>query len=163
VQGNLQRFLPLLLLVFLLLFVLPAILHKHKSHGLNAKELSQETIASMNLVVAGQKSFTAEHGRYTTHVADLIQGSRRLAKYVADGVVVQLDASTNGKTFYTQVASGVIVLVRSQTGDVVLAKSCDVIKSSSGVACPGTGSASTTTSTTSTTSTTTTTTTSTST
>jgi hypothetical protein len=150
VQGNLQRFLPLLLLVFLLLFVLPAILHKHKSHGLSAKELSQETIASMNLVVGGQKSFTAEHGHYTAHVADLIQGSRRLAKYIADGVVVQVDASTNGKTFYTQVASGVIVLVRSQTGNVVLAKSCDVIKSSSGVACPGTG-GSTTTSTTSTT------------
>src|SRR5262249_43163773 len=85
------------------------------------------------------KSFTTQHGRYTAHVADLVQGSRRLAKYLADGVVVQLDASTNGKTYYTQVASGVIVLVRSQTGNVVLAKSCDVIKSGSGVACPGTG------------------------
>jgi len=156
VQGNLQRFLPVLLLVFLLLFVLPAILHKKHSTGLTAKELSQETIASMNLVIAGQKSFTAEHGRYTGHVADLVQGSRKLAKYIADGVLVQVDASTSGKTYYTQVASGVIVLNRSQTGNVVLAKSCDVIKSGSGVECPGTGTK-TTTSTTSTTSTTTTT------
>ena len=138
-QGNLQRFLPILLLVFLLLFVLPAILHKKKSSGLSSKELSQETIAAMNIVVAGQKSFTAEHGHYTSRVADLIEGSRRLAKYIADGVLVQVDASTSGKTYYTQVASGVIVLVRSQTGNVVLAKSCDVIKSGSGVACPGTG------------------------
>ena len=152
-QGNLQRFLPILLLVFLLLFVLPAILHKHKSSGLTAKDLSQETIAAMNQVVAGQKSFTAEHGRYTSQVADLIEGSRKLAKYIADGVVVQVDASTSGKTYYTQVASGYIVLIRSQTGDKVLAKSCDVIKSSSGVACPTTG-AKTTTSTTTTTTTT---------
>ena len=106
-QGNLQRFLPILLLVFLLLFVLPAILHHKKSTNLSAKELSQETIAAMNIVVAGQKSFTAENGRYTGHVADLIQGSRKLAKYLADGVLVSVDASTNGKTYYTQVASGV--------------------------------------------------------
>lgn len=150
-QGNLQRFLPILLLVFLLIFVLPAILHKKKSSGTSSKDLSQETIAAMNLVVAGQKSFTTQHGRYTAHVADLVQGSRRLAKYLADGVVVQLDASTNGKTYYTQVASGVIVLVRSQTGNVVLAKSCDVIKSGSGVACPGTGTTNTSTATTTTT------------
>ena len=155
-QGNFQRFLPILLLVFLLLFVLPAILHKHKSSGLTAKDLSQETIAAMNIVVAGQKSFTAEHGHYTSRVADLIEGSRKLAKYIADGVLVQVDASTSGKTYYTQVASGVIVLVRSQTGNVVLAKSCDVIKSGSGVACPGTGTktSGTTTSTTTTTTTT---------
>lgn len=152
-QGNLQKFLPLLLLVFLLLFVLPAILHKKHSSGLSSKNLSQETIAAMNLVVAGQKSFTSEHGRYTGHVADLLEGSRRLAKYLADGVVVQLDASTNGKTYYTQVASGVIVLVRSQTGNVVLAKSCDVIKSGSGVQCPGTGTTTTTSTTTTTTTT----------
>jgi hypothetical protein len=155
-QGNLQRFLPILLLVFLLLFVLPAILHKKKSSGLSSKELSQETISAMNLVVAGQKSFTAEHGRYTGQVADLIEGSRKLAKFIADGVLVQVDASTSGKTYYTQVASGVIVLVRSQTGNVVLAKSCDVIKSGSGVACPGTGTKTSTTSTSPTTTTTTT-------
>ena len=152
-QGNLQRFLPILLLVVLLLFVLPAILHKKKSTNLSAKELSQETIAAMNIVVAGQKSFTAENGRYTGHVADLIQGSRKLAKYLADGVLVSVDASTNGKTYYTQVASGYIVLIRSQTGDKVLAKSCDVIKSSSGVACPGTGTKTTTSTTTTTTTT----------
>ena len=144
-QGNLQRFLPILLLVFLLLFVLPAILHKKKSSGLSSKELSQETISAMNLVVAGQKTFTAKHGRYTGQVADLIEGSRKLAKYIADGVLVQVDASTSGKTYYTQVGSGVIVLVRSQTGDVVLAKSCDVIKSGGGVTCPGTGTTTTTT------------------
>ena len=138
-QGNFQRFLPVLLLVFLLLFVLPAILHKKHSSGLSSKDLSLETIAAMNVVVAGQKSFTAEHGRYTSRVADLIEGSRKLAKYIADGVLVQVDASTSGKTYYTQVASGVIVLVRSQTGNVVLAKSCDVIKSGGGVECPGTG------------------------
>jgi hypothetical protein len=161
VQGNLQRYLPILLLVFLLLFVLPTILHKKHSHGLSSGQLSQETIAAMNLVTRGQKSYTGEHGRYTAHVADLIEGSKKLAKYLADGVVVQLDASTNGKTYYTQVASGVIVLVRSQTGNVVLAKSCDVIKSGSGVACPGTGTSSTTSTTSTTTTTTTTTTTST--
>jgi hypothetical protein len=153
VQGNLQRFLPILLLVFLLIFVLPAILHKKKSNGLSSKDLSQETIAAMSLVVAGQKSFAAEHGgRYTGHVADLVEGSRKLAKYLADGVVVQVDASTNGTTYYTQVASGVMVLVRSQTGDVVLAKSCDEIKS--GVDCPGTGTKSTTSTSTTTTTTT---------
>jgi hypothetical protein len=159
VQGNFQRFLPVLLLVFLLLFVLPAILHKKHSSGLSSKELSQETIAAMNIVVAGQKSFTAEHGHYTSRVADLIEGSRKLARYIADGVLVQVDASTSGKTYYTQVASGVIVLVRSQTGNVVLAKSCDVIKSGGGVACPGTGTTTTTTTTTTSPTTTTTTTT----
>jgi hypothetical protein len=155
---NLQKFLPILLLVFLLLFVLPAILHKKSSSsGLSAKELSQETISAMNIVDRGQKSFKSEHGRYTSHVADLVEGSQPLAKALADGVVIQLDASTSGGTFTAQVASGYLVLVRVVEGGKTVAHSCQVLKSGSGVACP-TPPAKTTTSTTTTTTGTTTTT-----
>ena len=153
-QGaNLQRILPILLLVVLLLFVLPAILHKKSSSsGLSSKQLSQETISAMNIVDRGEQAFKAAHHVYTARVADLIEGSRPLASYLANGVVVQLDASTSGRTFYAQVASTVIGLVRIRTGSKLVAHSCVVIKSGGGVACP-TAPAKTTTSTTTTTST----------
>jgi hypothetical protein len=157
VPANLQRFLPVLVLVFLLLFVLPAILHKKSSSkGPTAKTLSQETLSATNIVDRGELSFRAAHHAYTSRVADLIEGNRPLAKYLADGVVVQLDASTNGSTYYGQVASAVIGFVRVRTGTRLIASSCVVIKSGGGVACPAPPAAKTTTATTSTTTTTTT-------
>jgi hypothetical protein len=163
VNPNFQRFLPLLLLVFVVLFIVPAILHKSKSKGLSAGDLSTITIGAMATVDKTELAYKAAHHGFTSRVSDLITLDRSLAKALGDGVSVSLDASTSGETYYAQVESTVIGLFRSRVGPKVVLKSCIVIKSGSGVACPAgyTSPGVTTTTSTTTTSTTTTTTTST--
>ena len=135
--ANFQRFLPLILIIFLLLFVLPAILKHHSSSkGLTSKELSQETIATTTKVDALQQQFRTAHKGYTDSVADLLAMDHALGKALGDGVVIALDVSTDKQTYYAQVASSVIQLTRAREGSRVIAKSCTVIKSGSGVACP---------------------------
>jgi hypothetical protein len=137
VPANFQRFLPLILIIFLLLFVLPAILKHHSSSkGLTSKELSQETIATTSKVDALQREFRTAHKGYTDSVADLLALDHSLGKALGDGVVVALDVSTDKQTYYAQVASTVIQLTRAREGNKVISKSCLVLKSSSGVDCP---------------------------
>jgi hypothetical protein len=136
VPANFQRFLPLILIIFLLLFVLPAILKHHHSKGLSSADLSNETIATTTKVDALQQQFRTEHKGYTDSVADLLAMDHGLGKALGDGVVIALDVSTDKQTYYAQVASSVIQLTRAREAGKVIQKSCLVIKSSSGVACP---------------------------
>jgi hypothetical protein len=156
VPANFQRFLPLILIIFLLLFVLPAILKHHSSSkGLTSKELSQETIATTTKVDALQQQFRTAHKGYTDSVADLLAMDHALGKALGDGVVIALDISTDKQTYYAQVASSVIQLTRAREGAKLISKSCLVVKSSSGVVCPQPPTKTTTTTTTTTSTTTT--------
>jgi hypothetical protein len=134
--ANFQRFLPLLLILVFLLFILPTIFKKHSSNKLTSKELSQETIATMTTVDRLQQDFRAKADGYTEKVADLLATDHKLGKALGDGVVIALDVSTDKQTYYAQVASSVISLTRGRTGDKVITKSCTVIKSGGGVECP---------------------------
>jgi hypothetical protein len=154
VQPNLQRFLPIILVAFVLLFILPTVFHKSSSKGPSSSTLSTETIGAMTLVDKDETAFLAGHSGYTSHVSDLLAISPALGQDLSDGVGVNLDVSTDGKTYYAQVTSSVLGMIRSRTGAKQIANGCLVIKSSSGVACPTKPVAKTTTSTTASTSTT---------
>jgi hypothetical protein len=136
VNPNFQRFLPFLLIIFVVLFIVPAILHKSSSKGLTASDVATQTAGAMTTVDRTELAFKAANNRYTSHVSDLITLDRALAKTLGDGIAVSLDASTSGQTYYAQVESGVLELFRSRVGAKVVVKSCIIIKSGSGVACP---------------------------
>lgn len=132
---NLRRYMPILLIGFVLLFILPTLLKK-KSPSANASAgtISTKTIDAMNVIDKAEQGYLALHGRFTPHVADLL--SPRLAGDLATGVTVQLDVGSDGHRFLAQVESDVLSLVRGRNGTKVTAQSCVVVKSSSGVACP---------------------------
>ena len=96
--ANLQRFLPLLLIVFVLLFIVPAILHKKSSStgSLTASELSTQTIGAMSIVDRTEGAFRTAHRSYSPHVADLLTLDHALGTALGNGVVVSLDVSSNG-------------------------------------------------------------------
>src|SRR2546428_3915095 len=94
----------------------------------------------MNLIDAGEQRFRAAHGRFTGHLADLLTAKSKLADDLAIGLGVQLDVSSDGQTFYAQVAGDVLSLVRARTGRRLKAESCLILKSGSGVHCPTPGS-----------------------
>lgn len=133
-----RRYLPLILIAFLVLIILPRLLHRHRS-GLSSSEKATRTTDAMNLIETGEQSFKTAHGRFTSHLADLLPANSKLASDLALGLGVQLDVSTDGQTFYAQVASDALSLVRVRTGRKLSAESCLILKSSSGVKCPPRG------------------------
>jgi hypothetical protein len=132
---NFRRFLPFMLIAVVFLFVVPMLFKKHTS-GPSTGTRATQTIAAMNLIDKGEQSYRAAHGRFTSHLADLLPLRTQLAGDLAIGLSVQLDASTNGQSFLAQVASDVLSLVRARGGDKVTAQSCLILKSGSGVTCP---------------------------
>jgi len=138
VPANFQRFLPIILIGFVLLFVLPALLKKKSSSGSSSKTQAAQTIDAVNLIDRAEQSYRMAHGRFTPHLADLVPSHPRLATDFAIGLDVTLDTETGGQGYLQQVASSVLSLVRARSGNKVVAHSCLVVKSASGVACPAT-------------------------
>jgi competence protein ComGC len=136
VPPNFQRFLPLMLVVLLVLFVVPNLLKKKTSSGQSASARAMMTINAMSLIDKGEQGYKAAHGAYTSHLADLIAVGQRLASDLASGLAVQLDAGSNGQSFYAQVESENLSLVRERSGKTLIANSCLILKSASGVTCP---------------------------
>ena len=132
---NFQRFLPLILIAALAIFVLPTVLKKHKS-GPSASTRATQTIDAMNLIDKDEQSYKAAHRRFTPHLADLLTTSARLASDLAIGLSVQLDVSTDGQSFLAQVSGDNLSLVRARNESKITAQSCLILKSGSGVKCP---------------------------
>jgi competence protein ComGC len=131
-----RRFLPLILVAFFLLFLLPSLLKKKSSSGLSSGARATQTISAMNLIDEGEQAYKAAHGTYTAHLADLVATSHGLAHDLVIGLAVQLDAGSDGQSFVAQVESNVLSLVRARSGKKLIAHSCLIVKSGSGVTCP---------------------------
>ena len=129
---------PLILIAFLALIILPRLTHRHKS-GLSNSGKAARTTDAMNLIETGEQTFKPVHGRFTSHLADLLPVNSKLASDLASGLGVQLDVSTDGQTFYARVAGDVLSLVRVRTGRRLSSESCVILKSGSGVECPTPG------------------------
>jgi len=134
VPPNFRRYLPMLLIAAVLFIALPAILKKKTSAGASSSTKAAQTIDAMNLIGKGELAYETTHGRFTPHLADLM--TSRLANDLAIGLVVQIDVGTDGQRYLAQVASDVLSLVRDRTDTKVIAQSCLILKSGSGVACP---------------------------
>ena len=133
---NVRRFLPLILVAFFLLFLLPTLLKKKSTSGLSAGARATQTINAMNLIDKGEQAYKAAHGGYTAHLADLVATSHGLAHDLVIGLAVQLDAGSDQQSFVAQVESNVLSLVRARNGKKLIADSCLIVKSGSGVKCP---------------------------
>ena len=133
---NIRRLLPLIVVAFFLLFLLPSLLKKKSTSGLSAEARATKTINAMNLIDKGEQAYKAGHGDYTAHLADLVATSPALAKDLSAGLAVQLDAGSDGQSFVAQVESDVLSLVRARSGKKRIANTCLIVKSGSGVKCP---------------------------
>jgi hypothetical protein len=137
VPANFQRYLPFILGAFLLLIVISSLTHKSSSSSPTASAQSTEAIDTLNLVARAEQHLLGLQGRYSGQMADLIVANHALAEDLAEGVTVQLDLSSDGKAYYALVQSPVLSLVRAADDGKVVASTCVVVKSGSGVACPG--------------------------
>ena len=130
---NIQRFLPMIVIFAALIFILP-LLNKKKSSGPSTSTKATSTLQAMDSVGKAEAQYLAAHGRYSSHVADLVGLTPALATALGGGVTVSLDVSTDGKTYYAQAASDSLSLTSARSGAKTLASSCLSLKS--GANCP---------------------------
>jgi hypothetical protein len=135
VSPQLRRFAPFILIALVLLFVLPLI-RGRSSSGLNDGERATDTLNALKLIDRTQQSLLSTTGRYTSHLSDIIGSAKGLAGDLAIGVGVQLDAGTDGQSYYVQLNSSVLSVSRARAGTKRTVNTCLVLKSSSGVKCP---------------------------
>lgn len=132
---NLQRYLPIMLVGLVLLLVVPSLLKK-KSSGSSAKTLAAQAIDAVNLIDQAEQSYRQTRGRYAGQLADLLPKHPGLAADLAGGALVTIDVATDGQTYLQQVRNTNLGLVRSRSRGRLIANSCVVLKSASGVSCP---------------------------
>jgi hypothetical protein len=131
-----RRYLPYLAIGLVILIAAQVLFKKKTTTGPTAATTAAQTINATNLVDKGEQAYKTAHGRFTSNLADLLQLAPHLATDVANGLSIQLDASTDGHTYLAQIASSVLSLTRSYTDTKVSSQSCTILKSGSGVACP---------------------------
>jgi hypothetical protein len=131
-----RRFLPLILVAAIALFVVPSLLSKKKSTVSSAETRATQTIEVMNLIDKGEQSYKAKNGGFTSHLADLVPLNARLADDLALGITVTLDVSSDGKRYVAKVESDVLRLIRARGEGKLAAQSCRIVKSGKGVKCP---------------------------
>jgi hypothetical protein len=124
-----------ILLVGVLVFVLPSLFKKHNS-GPSTSTKAAQTIDAMNMIDKGEQAYESEHNRFTPHLADLLPTSARLASDLAIGLSIEIDVSSDGKSFLARVAGENLSLVRARSGSKLTAQSCLILKRGSGVKCP---------------------------
>jgi hypothetical protein len=135
-SPNLRRYLPFMIGALALVILISA-LSRHSPSTSSSATQSNTTLQTLDRVTRAEGLYHTAHGRYTSHVADLITESRELgADLVQQGLVVQLDVSSDGQTYYALVQSPVLSVLRAYHNRKLLTENCVVIKSGSGVACP---------------------------
>jgi hypothetical protein len=134
VPPQFRRYLPLILVAFLLVILLPSLLRKKTAAGPSTSTRDALTVEAMNLIDKGEQAYMTANGRFTPHLADLL--TIRLADDLAIGLTVELDVGRNGQRYLAQVRSDVLSLVRGRENSKLIAQSCLVLTSSSGASCP---------------------------
>jgi hypothetical protein len=132
-QPGMRRFLPLILLAVVVLFLLPTLLKRHSS-GLSSKDRTNLTIDASKRIDATEQVYRSNGGKYTEHLADLVALDPKLPNDLGIGLSVQLDASVDGKTYVAEVASDQLILVRSRKDGKLISNRCLTLKN--GVSCP---------------------------
>ena len=124
-----------MLLIGLLLLVVVPLLRRSHTSGLSDADRATATKAALRAIDRGEVGYQAAHGRFTSHLADLVAGDKKLAGDLAVGLAVELDVGSNGNSYLVQVQSSVLSLVRARTGSRITADSCQIVKKGSGVDC----------------------------
>ena len=94
----------------------------------------------MNLVDKAEKTYRAAHKGYTPNIADLLVVDRAIGPLLGDrDRRLPERVGSNSQTYFAQVASSVISLIRARNGAKLITHSCIVLKSGSGVSCPTAG------------------------
>ena len=133
---DMRRYLPILLLVFAALFILPQLFKHAGSKTLSAKDRGVLTLDAANRIDSAEQKLFAAGGTYTAHPADLVARDKVLASELTVPLDVTIDAGADGKSYIARVTSDVFAVAAGRSGRIVTDRSCRELKSTAGVDCP---------------------------
>lgn len=133
-SPNIRRMMPLFAVLAAVLFIVPALTKKHTS-GLSSNSKATLTKDALNRVGKSEDRYLKAHGRYTSHLADLVTLDPALGTDLVT-VQIQVDAGSDGQAYLAQASTDVLSLAVHATGPGTARDSCTVLKTSKGVSCP---------------------------
>ena len=148
---DMRRFLPIILIAFAALFILPRLFHGSSSKSLSSKDRATMTRDAMLRIDKSQKAAFAKDGKYTDSLADFVVADPVLAKELTVPLLIDLSTGAGGTSYVVSVSSDVLSVARARKGAKVVSSSCRTLKSRTGYTCPVPPTPGTTTSTTGTT------------
>jgi hypothetical protein len=134
---DVRRFLPIILIAFAALFILPQLFKGHGgSKSLSSKDRAVMTRDAMLRIDKAQKATFAKTGKYTDSLADFVVADKVLARELTVPLIIDLSTSGNGKGYVVTISSDVLSVARARKGAKVVSSSCRTLKSRTGFTCP---------------------------
>jgi hypothetical protein len=134
---DMRRFLPIILIAFAALFILPQLFKgKGSSKTLSSKDRAVMTRDAMLRIDSGEKAAFAKTGKYTDSLADFVVADKVLAKELTVPLTIDLSTGGDGKSYVVTISSDVLSVSRARKGPKVVSSSCRTIKSRTGYKCP---------------------------
>ncbi|HZQ63899.1 MAG TPA: hypothetical protein VFA66_01570 [Gaiellaceae bacterium] len=133
---DMRRMLPLLLIAFAALFILPQLFKSSRSTSLSAKDRGALTLDAIARIDRAEQQVFSSSGKYTAHLADLVARDKVLASETTIPLTVDLDVSESGKGYVARVTSDIFSVTRARSGTALVAQSCRELRTTSGVGCP---------------------------
>jgi hypothetical protein len=133
---DMRRFLPIILIAFVALFILPQLLKGNKGKTLSAKDRGVLTLDAIDRVDRAEQKLFAAGGAYTASLAELVAADKVLASELTIPLDVTLNVGGDGKSYVAQLSSDIFSVVRARTGDTLTTRSCREVKATAGVDCP---------------------------
>jgi hypothetical protein len=133
---DMRRFLPIILLAFAALFILPQLFKGGGSKTLSSKDRATMTRDAMLRIDKAQKAGFAKSGKYTDSLADFVVGDKVLARELTVPLDIDLSTGAGGKSYVVSVSSDVLSVSRARKGAKVVSSSCRTLKSGTGYKCP---------------------------
>ena len=133
---DMRRFLPIILIAFAALFILPQLFKHSSSKTLSSKDRATMTRDAMLRIDRAQKSAFAKSGKYTDSLADFVVADPVLAKELTVPLTIDLSTGAGGKSYVVTASSDVLSVARARKGAKVISSSCRTLKSRTGYTCP---------------------------
>jgi hypothetical protein len=133
---DMRRFLPIILLAFAALFILPQLFKGGGSKTLSSKDRATMTRDAMLRIDKAQKAGFTKGGKYTDSLADLVVADKVLARELTVPLDIDLSTGAQGKSYVVSVSSDVLSVSRARSGAKVVSSSCRTLKSGTGYKCP---------------------------
>ena len=130
-----RRYLPLIILAFAALFILPQFLNRGKSSKtLSSDNRAALTLDAVNRIDRAEAMVLAANGSYTGNLSELVQRDKQLAVDLTVPLIVEIDVGTDGKSYLVRVSSDVISFARARANGKITAANCRELKKD--VDCP---------------------------
>jgi hypothetical protein len=132
---DMRRFLPIILILFAALFILPQLFKGSGSKNVSTKGRGQLTLDAIQRIDRQQQALFTANGKYTANLAELVAKDKVLAGELTIPLLVDLDVSDDGKAYLARVSSDIVSVTLNRSGSNVV-RSCRILKSRTGVDCP---------------------------